>query len=115
MLANVLLIPLFGVMAAAITTLLSFALLVSLAYYFSQEMYPLSYDWRRVLLLVGVALLLYLFTRLFSFESVFISLAFNTLVAISYPAVLWAAGFFEASEIESMKEQVARIRTRFGV
>jgi len=46
--ANLLLIPRFGVIAAAWTTLLSFAITFALALYFSNRCYPLQYEWGKL-------------------------------------------------------------------
>jgi len=57
--ANIILIPIMGVIAAAWTTLLSFALTFFLALYYSNRYYPLDYEWRKIISIFSVALLLF--------------------------------------------------------
>lgn len=56
--ANIMLIPVIGVIAAAWTTLLSYAVTFFLALYFSNRYFPLSYEWRKIISIFSVALLL---------------------------------------------------------
>lgn len=43
---NYLLIPPYGMIGAAISTLLSFMIMVAIAYYFNNKIYPVPYQWR---------------------------------------------------------------------
>ena len=45
---NLVLIPEWGMYAAAVTTVLANGLLVLGSWYYSQRVYPISYDWRRI-------------------------------------------------------------------
>lgn len=61
-LANLLLIPRFGIMAAAWTTLLSFAMTFALALYFSNRIYPLQYEWGKLAGMSGLAVSAFIIT-----------------------------------------------------
>jgi len=58
--ANILLIPQFGAIAAAWTTLLSFALTFLLALYFSNRFYPLEFEWGKIGRVFSVMLAVFL-------------------------------------------------------
>ncbi len=45
LLLNYLLIPQYGMIGAAVSTLLSFVMMVALAYYFNNKIYPVPYQW----------------------------------------------------------------------
>lgn len=51
---NVVLIPPWGMEAAAVTTVLANVIMVAGSWYFSQRVYPIPYDWRRILATVGL-------------------------------------------------------------
>jgi O-antigen/teichoic acid export membrane protein len=54
---NIVAIPLWGMKAAALTTVLANVLMVAGSWYWSQRVYPISYDWRRMLrtMAIGIA------------------------------------------------------------
>jgi O-antigen/teichoic acid export membrane protein len=51
---NIVLIPLWGMRAAAWTTVLANMIMVAGSWYFSQRAYPIEYDWRRIFLTTGI-------------------------------------------------------------
>jgi O-antigen/teichoic acid export membrane protein len=55
---NIILIPLWGMRAAALTTVLANLIMVGGSCYYSQKYYPISYDWSRIARvgLIGVAI-----------------------------------------------------------
>jgi O-antigen/teichoic acid export membrane protein len=55
--ANLVLIPIAGMMGAAYSTLLSYAVLAVGMYFASRKFYPLQYEWGKILRLLGVAAL----------------------------------------------------------
>ena len=55
--ANLLLIPIAGMMGAAYSTLLSYAVLAVGMYFASRKFYPLQYEWGKIIRLLGVAAL----------------------------------------------------------
>ncbi len=56
---NIILIPLYGSMGAAVSTLLAYALLVSIAYIVNQRIYPIPYEIGKFLLALLVGTMLY--------------------------------------------------------
>ena len=51
---NVLLIPPYGMMGAAVATLVAYVVLF-VGMWYAQAVYPVAYQWRRVITLAGVA------------------------------------------------------------
>lgn len=59
---NVLLVPSFGYMGAAYTTLFCYLGMALASYLLSRHFYPIPYNWKRIALLFGIALALYSIT-----------------------------------------------------
>ena len=51
---NVVAIPIWGMRAAAVTTVLAEGILVAGGWYYSQRVYPIAYDWRRIWLVIAI-------------------------------------------------------------
>ncbi len=99
--ANLLLIPRFGYIAAAWTTLGSFILMAALMHLYTQSQYRIPYEWGRVLraaLVIGALLaLFYLHPGGFWWR---------LLVLALMPPLLAVTGFFHKSEIGRFKHYI---------
>ncbi len=100
---NILLIPVWDITGAAIATLISQFLYWYACYYFSQKVYYVPYEIRKILimLLVGAAL---------SFSSLLINrmdllprLLIKTGCVISFPFILYLFNFYEPVELQSIR------------
>lgn len=110
---NVLLVPRYGIIGAAVSNTCAYAVLAVSAWRFSQRFYPMHYETRRLVLLVvagvgawGVAVTLVpeawpplagLLTR-------------GVLVLVLYGAALAAGRFFVAGEIAMLRRLALRVR-----
>lgn len=109
---NVILIPRFGALGAAITTAISFFVCLAITYFASQKYHPIRYEFVRIAKLLTVATAVYVVGRLlFSSDSLFSALPKACLLG-SFPLLIYMTGFFEPSEIAKAKEQWSR---RFAV
>jgi O-antigen/teichoic acid export membrane protein len=99
---NVVLIPPYGMIGAAISTVAAYLALFLLMVLNSQRVYPVAYQWRRVAILTSVAIGL---TVLGSVVDV--PLAVAILIALSYPLVLLPLRFYLPAERR-------RLRSLFG-
>lgn len=57
---NLILIPPYSLLGAAVSTLLSYSLMFIVLYVYSQRIYPIRYEWKRIITIVIIAVLLYL-------------------------------------------------------
>jgi len=64
-LLNIILIPRYSLYGAAISTLISYLLMFSTLYYFSQQIYFIKYEWKRIIITFTLTLFLYLFNSYF--------------------------------------------------
>jgi O-antigen/teichoic acid export membrane protein len=112
-LANVILIPRFGMMGPAWSNVISYAVLSGVAFVLSQKFYPIRYEYGRLVrvLVAGVAaflaaILIWPDVRL----AVVGILVRGTTVLVVYPAVLGLTGFFHAKELARLKTLVSELR-----
>ncbi|HEX5449136.1 MAG TPA: polysaccharide biosynthesis C-terminal domain-containing protein, partial [Gaiellaceae bacterium] len=90
---NFWLIPRWGMVGASISTLAAYVVLFAGMTLYAQHVYPVSYQWRRVLTAVGVAVGLTVAARAAS-----LSLAPSFLLVAAYPLGLALAGFYLPAE-----------------
>lgn len=107
--ANYALIPIYGYEVAAWTTLLSYFIAAGILYYYSQKVYPLQYEWKRVgIIAVATAATYFAAMELTVFE---VSLE-NVLIKIATLAIfvglLKVLGFFNQSELALIKRIIRR-------
>lgn len=100
---NILLIPKYNVFGAAAAALISQVLYLASIYYFSQRYYPISYDKKKIfiLLVVGIGLSL-ISIGLNNLESLF-RIVLKTLVIFSFPLILYLLNFYEKIELLALK------------
>jgi O-antigen/teichoic acid export membrane protein len=98
---NVALIPPYGMIGAAISTLAAYLTLFVGMVLNSTRVYPVDYQWRRVLTLAGVAVAL---TVAGSVPDV--PLAVAILIALAYPVVLLPLGFYLPAERRRLRRIV---------
>ncbi len=99
-LLNLFLIPLFGMIGAACAVLFSYAVMAFAACIVSRKVYSAEYEWKRILAVFSLSLLL--------FSPYFISGALRLWLCgaalLIYPAALWLGGFFKEEEKRKIKE-----------
>lgn len=114
---NFLLIPRYGSLGAAISTLLSYVVFCGLRYWASNLFYKVRYEWGRVLAIcaVGAALIAAFYVTdslrgdVPSVALVFLSVAIKTLLALSFPLILLALGFYHEQERRRFSEMWRKI------
>ena len=103
MILNVLLIPSSGMMGAAIATVAAYlAMFLGIAWY-TQRIYPVPYQWRRVCLLAGCAVALTVVGK-----ALHVSLPVAGALILVYPILLAPLGFYLSAERRQMRRLVAR-------
>jgi O-antigen/teichoic acid export membrane protein len=95
---NFWLIPRYGMVGAAISTLASYVVLFAGMMLYAQSVYPVPYQWRRILTSVGAAVGLTVAAR-----AAHLSLAPSCLLVLVYPLVLWPLGFYQRAELARLR------------
>jgi O-antigen/teichoic acid export membrane protein len=110
--ANVLLIPRFGILGPAYANVLSYAVLAGMAMVFSQRLYPIRYEWGRLLRLVLAAIAACL-TAMFAVPGMRVAafgvLVRGTVVVGVYLGALAMSGFFNPRELERLRGLAGRL------
>jgi O-antigen/teichoic acid export membrane protein len=107
---NLILIPVLKVWGAAITTLVSFAFLMAYVYVPSQRLYHISYQWKRIVHMLVVAVILYVVAILIPLKSLIPLIIIKFLIALSFPFILLATRFYTEPEWNRIKSIIMIIR-----
>jgi O-antigen/teichoic acid export membrane protein len=108
--AVLLLIPRFGMMGAAGAALLAYLYQFVVQVLIGHRLYPISYEWGRVIRLTVVGIGIYMVDSLITWGSMPAALAGKAGLLLCGPVVLYAVGFFEAGEVARFKALVGDFR-----
>lgn len=98
---NIIFIPLWGMMAAAYSTLISFIFLYWLSYLISQKYYRIPYENMKVFITIFIGVVLYLLSLTFD-VNYYLSMIIKLLLMLVFPFILYFLKLFEIREIESL-------------
>jgi O-antigen/teichoic acid export membrane protein len=101
---NYLLIPSYGMMGAAVATVISYLLLPIGSYFVSRRYYPIKYEWGRVAKIFIAAALVFVGSLFIKNDSTIIAGLFKLLSLLGFPLLLFAFRFFKPEEIQKTKE-----------
>ncbi len=95
---NLVLVPPLGIVGAGLALVASYLVVVVLMYVFTQRLFPVPYEWRRLALIVLSAAALIGAGEALLPTSGFVGLVSRTALWLAYPAVLYAVGFLHEEE-----------------
>lgn len=96
---NLLLIPAFGILGAAISNLIGFFVRLTVIYIMSQRLYLIPFDLKRLTLIFGVAFILYMSTQQIKLPNPYYSLMVNGSIAATLPGLLLVLRFYSPDEL----------------
>jgi O-antigen/teichoic acid export membrane protein len=102
---NFWLVPAYGMVGAAVATLVAYATLFVGMTWYAQSVYPVPYQWRRVATVLGAAAALNVAAR-----APHLPLAPSFLLVFAYPLVLAALGFYLPAERRRLRRLVPSLR-----
>jgi O-antigen/teichoic acid export membrane protein len=106
---NIILMPKYGMDAAAWLTLFSYSIAAAIIYYLSQKVYPITYDWKKIIVVAVSVIVIFLGMKL---ADPYVSSNLEALPAITtlivYPVLLYLFGFFGSKEIAYIKRLFRR-------
>ncbi len=103
---NLALVPALGIVGAGLALVASYVVVLGLMYVFTQRLFPVPYEWARLLRVVlTVAALVGLAELVVPTEGA-TGLLLRAVLFAAYPLLLWATGFFSAEE----REWLSRLR-----
>ncbi|MGH2974173.1 MAG: lipopolysaccharide biosynthesis protein [Solirubrobacterales bacterium] len=103
---NLALVPPLGIVGAGIALVASYIVLLALMYVFTQRLFPVPYEWGRLLRVLTVSAGLVGIGELLLPTEGFVGLVLRFLFALAYPFALLAIGFFTRGE----RRWLARLR-----
>lgn len=104
LLLNILFIPYYHFVGAAIATLVSQIIFFIIILHFAQKKYPIPFEIKKVLLIIGVGLLLTIFANLINSVYLPVRLAVKILLIVAFPFILYPFHFYEKIELERLKQ-----------
>jgi O-antigen/teichoic acid export membrane protein len=102
---NFWLVPRFGMVGAAVSTAVAYVVLFVGMTLYAQRVYPVRYQWRRVVTCVAVGAGLTVAAR-----AAHLPLAPSALLVLAYPLVLGALGFYLPAERQRLRRLVPSFR-----
>jgi O-antigen/teichoic acid export membrane protein len=108
--ANLALIPLYGMQGAAWATVLSYAVMAGLGFAVSRRLYPLPLEWARLGRITAAALALFLASRLVPAGSLALAIPVKLGLLAALPVLLLVSGFATPAEREALAERWRRQR-----
>jgi len=103
--ANYFLIPVLGIEGAAWSTCLAYSAMAGTLYFYSQKLYPIHYEWLRILKLIGV------FVPVYSL-GMGLSMLWRILLLAAIPLLLYVIGFYRAEELNGVRNVFNRLKKR---
>lgn len=88
LLFNYILIPRIGYMGAAWTTLICYASMMILSYYFGQKFYPIHYNLRKIIFYLVTAVVFYRLGLMLTFDHLALTLLVHSLILLAF---IWIA------------------------
>ncbi len=103
---NLALVPPLGIVGAGIALVASYLVVLGLMYLFTQRLFAVPYQWRRLLRITAAAAALVIGGELFLPSSGLIGLLARSVLWLLFPVLLLGSGFFTAQE----RNWLARMR-----
>ncbi len=103
---NLILVPPLGIVGAGLALVASYLVVLALMYGFTQRLFPVPYEWGRLIRVVAVSSGLVLFGELLLPTDGFAGLLLRVALWLLYPLALLVTGFFTPSE----RTWLARLR-----
>ncbi|MFH2105270.1 MAG: flippase [Parcubacteria group bacterium] len=113
LLLNYFLVPLYGMMGAAVSTLICFILVVVLTYLITQQFYRICYEWGRLAKLLGaIVIVLILKWWIGADNLVLTDWIHNLLLLLVFTSLIWATRFFTKEELTMVKAKIKVYKNR---
>jgi len=106
LLLNYLLIPVYGMSGAALASFFSYLLMNLVAYLVNTRIYPIPYEWIRILKIISVTVLLLFTSNQIQVSSWQKELLYKLLLLFLFPLLLWVSGFFASGELKRAKDLI---------
>ncbi|MEX1013979.1 MAG: oligosaccharide flippase family protein [Candidatus Paceibacterota bacterium] len=101
---NILFIPVLGAEGAALASFVSHLIFFIGIFYFSNKVYPISFEWRKIILIFTVGAVLVFLSLLTNGMHLAVRLIVKTSAILLFPIVLYFFDFYEEVELKQFKK-----------
>ncbi len=105
---NLLLIPLFSYVGAAWATLGAYALSAVVMFIYSQRVYTIQYEWRRLAILWTTTIAVYAMSLWVHADDLWTELSIHVALLIAFVGLLLMSGFFNKNERAGLRAMISR-------
>jgi O-antigen/teichoic acid export membrane protein len=110
---NLILVPRYGYIVAAITTFVAYALQAVVMYFSAQGAYQMPYEYRRIVTMMAVGIGLYAVTSVLPGLSAWTGLVIRTGIFLTFPLWISLLGFWTKDERSAFKRSAVHLRASF--
>ncbi len=107
---NFILIPIFGIWGAALTTVISSLLISVISYFASQKFYPVKYEIGKMLVVFAVGTALYVASGVLATSNIYFGIVIKLGLFLSFPILLYVLKFYEHTELDKMRKVLSKFR-----
>lgn len=104
---NIVFIPKYGMIAAAVNTLIAYFILFILMAWISGKIYPINYEKNRIFKIIIIGMIIYLLGVTTGFQSLIFSIVYKLFLLILYPVSLYIFKFFRPTELAGYQKLIS--------
>jgi len=112
---NICLIPIYGVIAAAWTTFLSYGIMLLLTWWFASKTYPEVYEYRRLAILFVITMTLWIIGNSIPWSTIGFEIAGKSIILCLFPFLISISRFLSDNEKQQIQLLVAKLQTRLSL
>ena len=101
---NFLLIPGYGMMGAAISTIISYIIIMIILVIYCRRLMEVNFEWSRIIKIFLATSIIFCAGYFINIENIAASIFFKVLIIIFYPFLLYLLRFYKDSEIDRFKK-----------
>lgn len=110
-LLNIIFLPIYGTVAAAYTTLVSFAIFYFVTYVFADRYYKIRYENFKIFRLILLAVIFFTVQEIVMTGSFFVAVLLKLAFVASFPIALLAVRFYEQIELDTIKSSIKSLKS----
>ncbi len=108
---NILLIPVYGTIAAAFTTLISFAVFYIVTYLIAERYYKIDYENIKLVKLIVSGIVLFVVQEFLATGTFALQLLLKLMTVLLFPFLLYVTGFYEKIELDTIIAGIKKMKS----
>jgi O-antigen/teichoic acid export membrane protein len=107
---NIVLIPVYGTIAAAYTTLIAFVIFYFVTKKLSDRFYSVNYENMKIIKLFAVGIILFVLSEVIPFGGIIVSSLTKLVFILAFPLIMLSLNFYEEIELKTIKESFRKLK-----